>query len=77
MFSESEFLAGIPVLDTRYKYPRIQNNNLFFLFNDHLDYVLAYYFADSEITKCNIDKFFTNLLKKPIIKKLSYYNIDE
>ena len=33
-FSESEFLAGILVFDTQYKYPWSQNNNLFYLFNN-------------------------------------------
>ena len=48
MFSESKFPAGTPILDTRYEHPRSQNNNLFYLFNSQLDYVLAHYFADLE-----------------------------
>ena len=36
--------------------------------------MLAHYFADSEITKRNDDKFLTNLLMKPITKNLSYCN---
>ena len=76
-FSESEFLADTPVLDTRYEHLESQNNNPFYLFNGQLDYVLAHYFADLETTKRNIDKFFTNLLMKPITKNLSYCNTDE
>ena len=76
-FSESEFLAGTPVLDTKYKHPRSQNNNPFYSFNGQLDYALAYYFANLEITKRNVDKFLTNLLMKPITKNLSYCNADE
>ena len=77
MFSKSEFLAGIPVLDTRYEHSGSQNNNPFYPFNGQLDYALAYYFADSETTKRNIDKFFTNLLMKPITKNLLYCNVDK
>ena len=76
-FSESEFPAGTPVSDTQYKHPKSQNNNLFYAFNDQLDYTLAYYFSESETTKRNVDKFLTNLLMKPITKKLSYCNADE
>ena len=76
-FNKSEFSAGTLVLDTRYKHPRSQNNNLFYLFNGQLDYALAYYFVDLEITKHNIDKFFTNPLIKPITKDLLYCNVDE
>ena len=77
MFSKSEFLAGTPVSNTRYKYPRSQNNNLSYLFNGQSDYALAHYFTDSEPTKCNIDKFITNLLMKPFTKDLLYCNVDE
>ena len=76
-FSESELPAGIPISDTRYEYLRSQNNNPFYLFNDQIDYALAHYFADSETTKRNADKFFTNPLMKPITKNLLYCNLDE
>ncbi len=76
-FSESEFPVGISVLDTRYEYTGSQNNNSFYPFNDQLDYALADYFAESETTKHNVDKFLFNLLIKPITKKLSYRNVDE
>ena len=76
-FSESEFPAGTPVSDTQYEHPGSQNNNPFYPFNDQLDYALAHYFAESETTKRNVDKFLTNPLMKPITKKLSYRNADK
>ena len=76
-FSKSEFPTGTPVSDTRYKHLRSQNNNPFYPFNAQLDYELAHYFADSETTKCNIDRFFTNPLIKPIIKNLLYCNANK
>lgn len=77
IFSESEFLTEIPVLDARFEYLESYNNNLFYLFNDQVNYTLANHFAKSETTKCNVTKFLTNLLIKPIIKKISYYNANE
>ena len=76
-FNESKFPAGTPVSDTQYKHPGSQNNNPFYLFNDQLDYALAHYFAESETTKRNVDRFLTNPLMKPITKKLPYHNADE
>ncbi len=57
--------------------PGSRSNNPFHLFEDQLDYALAHYFAESETTKCNVDKFMSNLLIKPITEKLSYHNTDE
>ncbi len=76
MFSESEFPVGTPVSDTRYIHLRSRSNNPFYPFNDQLDYALAHYFAESETTKRNVDKFLSNPLIKPITKKLSYRNSD-
>ncbi len=76
-FSKSKFLVGTPILDTRYVHPGSQSNNPFYLFNDQFDYALAHYFAESETTKRNFDKFLSNPLIKPITKKLSYCNTDE
>lgn len=75
--SEFEFLAGTFVLDTRYKYLESQYNNPFYSFNKKIDFVLAHYFADSETIRCNINLFLINFLIKPIIKNLSYYNVDK
>lgn len=77
IFSKSEFQTSILVLNTRYIYLKSENNNLVDPFNDKLDYILAYWFAELETIKCNIDKFLTNLLVKPIIKMLLYCNIDK
>lgn len=77
MFSNSKFSAGTPVLDTRYKHPGSQNNNLFYPFNNQVNYALAYYFTDLKTTKGNINKFLTNFLIKPIIKNLLYHNVDK
>ena len=76
-FSESEFSAGRPVSDTRYKHPESQKNNPFYPFNDQVDFALAHYFADSETTKHNINKFLTNPLMKPLTKNLLYRNLDK
>lgn len=56
----------------KYNYLRSQNNNLFYLFYDQLDYKLAYYFIKSEIIKNNIDRFLFDLLMAPLIEKQSY-----
>lgn len=42
MFSKSEFAAHTYVLDTRYKHPGSQNNNLFYPFKDEVNYALAH-----------------------------------
>ena len=76
-FSEFKFPISIPVSNTRYEHSESQNNNLFYLFNDQLDYALTTYFAKSETTKYNVDKFLSNPLMKLITKKLSYCNVDK
>lgn len=76
-FSKSKFLTGISILNTRYKHLKSQNNNLFYFFYDQVDYALVHYFVDSETTKCNINKFFTNSLIRPITKNLLYCNTDK
>ena len=77
MFNESKFLIGISVLDTKYEHLESQKNNLFYPFNDQFNYVLANNFAESEIIKCNVDKFPSNLLMKLRTKKLLYCNADK
>ena len=76
-FSKSKFPAGTSVFDIQYKHPESQNNNLFYPFNDQLDYTLVHYFAESETTTRNVKRFLTNSLMKLITKKLSYCNTDE
>ena len=56
-FNRNKFSAGTPVSDIKYNHPRLKHQNSFYLFNDQLDYVLAHYFAKSEITKGNVNKF--------------------
>lgn len=71
-FSISKFLAGISVLDTRYVYPRSQNNYPFYFFNDQLDYIFTDLFTELETTKSNVDKYCITPLIKLITKKLLY-----
>ena len=75
-FSESKFLAGISLSDTKYRHSGRQNNNLFYPFNSQLDYTLAHYFADLETPKRNVVKFLTNSLIELIGKNFSYCNVD-
>ena len=77
MFGESEFLVGSPVLETRYVHLRSKSSNLFGLFYDQLDYTLTHYFTKLKSTKRNVDKFLSNPLMKPFIKKLLYPNANE
>lgn len=73
-FSKQKFLASIPISNIKYNHPKSQNNNIFYLCNEQLDNTLAHYFADSETTKDNVDKFLSNLVMAPLIKKLFYQN---
>ena len=76
-FSEQEFPTGTPVSNIKYDHPGSQNDNLFYPFYNQLDYALAYYFAEFETTKGNVDKFLSDPLIAPLTKKLSYRNADE
>ncbi len=76
-FSRSEFPVSTPVSDTRYVLSESQSNNPFYPFNNQLDYAMAHYFAESETTKCNVNKFLSNLLMELITKQLLYCNTDE
>ena len=76
-FSEQEFLTSTLVSNIIYNYLGLQNNNLFYLFYNQLDYALAHYFAESEITKNNVDKFLSNLLIVLFTEKLFYQNVDK
>ena len=71
-FSEQEFSAGIPVSNIKYDHLGLQNDTLFYLFYNQLDYTLAHYFAKSESTKDNGNKFLSNPLIAPLTEKLSY-----
>ena len=71
-FSKEEFFAGILVFNIKYDHPRSQKYNLFYPFYNQLDYALAHYFAKSETTKGNIDKFLSDPLIALFTEKLSY-----
>ncbi len=71
-FSDHEFAASTPISNIKYNHPVFQNNNLFDLFHDQLDYRLAKYFAKFEIPKNNVDKFLFEPLIASLIEKLSY-----
>ena len=76
-FSEQELPTGTPVSNIKYDHLESKDNNLFYLFHNQLDYTLAYYFAKSENTKGNVNKFLSNQLMVPLTKKLSYQNTDK
>lgn len=76
-FAEQEFLANLSISKIKYNHPESQNDNIFYPFNNQLDYALAYYFTNSEITKGNIDKFMSNSLIALFTKKLSYQNANK
>ena len=76
-FSEQEFSTGILVSNIKYDHPGSQNDNLFYPFHNQLDYALTHYFAESETTKDNVDKFLSNPLMASLTKKLSYQNVDK
>ncbi len=70
-FSDQEFAVGTPISNIKYNHPGFQNDNRFYPFHDQLDYGLAKYFAESETTKSNVDKFLSKPLMAPLTKKLS------
>ncbi len=76
-FSDQEFAASTPIFNIKYNHPGFQNNNPFYLFHDQIYYGLAKYFAESETTKSNVDKFLSDPLMAPLTKKLSYWNVNE
>ena len=76
-FSKQEFSAGKPVSDIKHHHFGFQNNNLYYPFNDQLDYALANYFAESETTKSNVDRFLSNPLMAPLTEKLFYQDADK
>lgn len=76
-FGSHKFAIGIPVLNKKYRHLESKCKNTFNLFNYEFDYTLAYYFAESETTKKNMNKFLINSLMASLIKKLSYKNANE
>lgn len=76
-FNSYKFSTNTFILNIRYRYPRSKYKICFYFFNDQLNYVLAYYFAELKTTKNNINKFLTNLLIVFFTKNLSYKNADK
>ena len=77
IFNKSKFLANTSIFYIKYKYSKIQNNDLFYFFNNLFAYVLDNNFSNLKIMKHNVYKFLTNLLIKLVIKKLLYCNINK
>ena len=76
-FTGKEFSAGTSISDIKYNHPGLKHQSKFNPFNDQLEYALAHYFAESEKTKGNVNKFLSDPLMTPLTKKLSYKNPDE
>lgn len=76
-FSSHKFFASTSISKKKYKYPRSKYKNSFYFFNNQLSYDLAYYFAESETTKGNMNKFLIDLLMASFTKKLLYKNADK
>ena len=75
-FTKNEFSASTSISNIKYNYLRLKHQNSFYPFNNQLDYTLAHYFAESDSTKSNINKFLFDPLMIPLTKKLSYKNAD-
>ena len=71
-FSNQEFAAGTPVSNIQYNDLGFQNNNLFYLCHNQLDYGLVKYFVESKTTKNNVEMFLSKPLIAPLTEKLSY-----
>ena len=65
-FSDQEFAAGIFISNIKYNHPRFENDYIFYLFHDQLNYGLVKYFAESKTTKSNVDKFLSEPLMAPL-----------
>ena len=76
-YSEQEFPADKLISNIQYHYLSSQNNNLFYLFNDQVDYALFTYFIRSETIKSNVNRFLTNRLIVFFTKKSFYWNADK
>ena len=76
-FTGKEFPAGTPISDIKDNHLGLKHQNSFYPFNHQLNYTLAHYFAESETTKSNLNKFLSNPLMTFLTKKLSYKNADE
>ncbi len=76
-FSDQEFAIGTLISNIKYNHLAFQNNNPFYSFYNQLNYGLAKYFAESETSKSNVDKFLSEPLIALLTDKLSYRNANE
>lgn len=76
-FTGNKFSIGISISNIKFNYLGLQYKNSFYLFKDQLTYVLAYYFAKSETTKCNVIKFLCDSSIRSLIEKLLNKNANE
>lgn len=76
-WSEKDFLTGKSLSDIKYYHLGFQNDNLYYLFNDQLNYMLSNYFKEFETKKCNVNQFLSDPLMAPFIKKRFYQNVDK
>lgn len=76
-FCKQDFSADKSISNIKYNYSGSQNNNLFNLFNDQQNYILANYFEKLETVKSNVDKFLFDLLTALFTEKQSYQNYDK
>lgn len=70
-FSSHKFLIKIKISDIKYRHLGSKHTSSFYLFNDQLNYTMAYYFARLETIKGNMNEFLTNLLMAFFTEKLS------
>lgn len=71
-FSDQKFATGTFVSIIKYNHLKSHDDNLFYLFHDQLNNILAHYFVDSKITKDNVDKFWSKPLMTLLIEKICY-----
>lgn len=76
-FSEEEFHIDKLLSDIKYYYLGSSKDNLFYPFNDQLDYVLANYLAEFKTTKGNLNQFLSNLWMILFTEKVSYPNANK
>lgn len=73
-FYKEKFFVSELVLNIKNYYPNFQNNDLFYLLNNVLDYTTTNYFARFKSIKIKINKYLSDLLIARLIKKLFYQN---
>lgn len=69
------FFANIFISNKRYKYLELNNECIFYLFNNQFDHDLAHFFVILQTIMGNMNIFLTNLLMTSFTKMLLYKNI--